>query len=442
MGDHETIKNSTLKKILFFWIFFVFIASILGTILVLYALGYRYDLKNKKIVLVSVVYLNSQPQGADVYLEGKHLGKTKLIFPKITPGLYNLSLKKDGFYDWSANINIEPYSLVEISPALFYQKPQTITSVSFDKLLAFQKGKILYQNKGSFFIKNINSESPAEKITLPQQQNISFSPSAEYLAVETEKEWLLFDGGKTILTKPETKLKKWLITDAGLIYFLNTKNELWQANQQKTEKKYSDIKDFDFKENKLWLLTKKGELLAKSLATETQAEKTIPVANDSLSPIKITSLSFCNFPNVSNLICLKNNQGYFIFLNNKELYWLGKEIKSLAEKENMFAWLNNEGDIYIVNNGNIQFVNRYFNPPTKIDFFSPEHLILQYPQSVKILEIETKQEFPIFKTPQTILETKGASEKEIIITTNKSLLKIKITEANSLWQKVMQTFRR
>ncbi|MCD6194930.1 PEGA domain-containing protein [bacterium] len=442
MSDHETAKNSFLKKLLLFWIVFVLLASVLGTLLVLYSLGYRYDFKNKKIVLVSVAYINSRPQGAEIYLEGKKIGETKLTLPGITPGNYHFSLKKDEFYEWSANINIEPYSLIEISPALFYQKPETTTSVKFDKLLATKKSKILYQKKNAIFLQDINSEATAEKITFLKGNKVVFSSSSDYLVNETEKEWIMFNGSKkSIISKPKTTIKKWLISNKGEIYFLNQKNELWLAKEQKTEKLYSDIKDFDLKQNKLWVITKKGKFLLKGLTTEALAEKTLSVTNDSLAPIEIASLSFCNFENISQTVCLYNQKGYFV-LQNKKLYWLGKDIKSLTEKDNLLAWLNAEGDIYIFKNEQTQFINRYFDAPLQINFFSPEHLILQYAHSIKILELETKQEFKVFSNSQKIVQTEASSEKEILIITNNSAIKSKITEASSLWQKVLQTFRK
>ncbi len=441
MPDHEATRHIFLRRLLVFWVIFGLIASLLGACLVMYALGYRYDLKRKKLVLVSVLYINSRPQGAEVYINNNYLGNTKLILPKIIPGTYHLVLKKEGFFDWSTDVEIEPYSLVEISPALFYRKPQIVSTLNSIKIVAIHPYWVIYESPKGVFVVNLVDLDTRYKLNSQSSKPIVFSPSGEYVAQEDKGQWQVWNKQTvTKISKPDLPIKKWSVSDRGTVYFLTSDQKLWSAETNKQTLIASKVKDFQVIQNKLWLITTDGDLSFFNFNLEKVAQKTMEVQNDSLAPIKINSLSFCNF-NLSRLVCLRNEQGYFILSNNK-LFWLGKDVKSITENGKEFGWLNAEGDIYFFKDNQTVFVTRYFNTPEQIEFFSPQYLLLRYPHKVKMLELETKQEFPVFESSSAILKAKAVSDKEITVVTTSSIQKAKITEASSLWQKVLQTLRK
>lgn len=49
----------------------------------------------------------SDPEGAEIFLDGISLGKTPLSFSGIIPGKHNLLLKKEGYYDYDTEVTIE-----------------------------------------------------------------------------------------------------------------------------------------------------------------------------------------------------------------------------------------------------------------------------------------------------------------------------------------------
>ena len=67
--------------------------------------------------------INSTPFDADIYIDGKHYGKTPMLISQILIGEHQLTLKKDGFKDLKENIKIEEGKLAEYKFTL-QEKPK------------------------------------------------------------------------------------------------------------------------------------------------------------------------------------------------------------------------------------------------------------------------------------------------------------------------------
>lgn len=82
------------------------IAIIATTIVLLYqANGFGID-KKGEVIQNGLVFVSSQPQAADIYLDGtlrKDQTNSRLIIPS---GTYTLSLKRDGYESWSRTIDV------------------------------------------------------------------------------------------------------------------------------------------------------------------------------------------------------------------------------------------------------------------------------------------------------------------------------------------------
>ena len=68
------------RKILFLICLFVFIAG--APILVGYALGYRYNLKDNRLIKTGAFLLKTQPSEVDIYLDGLLQDNKMMITPK------------------------------------------------------------------------------------------------------------------------------------------------------------------------------------------------------------------------------------------------------------------------------------------------------------------------------------------------------------------------
>lgn len=73
--------------------------------LVYYAYGYNVNRKGE-LVQRGLVFVSSQPSGADLLLDGKPTDTTNTKL-NLAAGRYQMTLKRDGYRDWSRNITVD-----------------------------------------------------------------------------------------------------------------------------------------------------------------------------------------------------------------------------------------------------------------------------------------------------------------------------------------------
>ena len=98
----------------------------LGTVILVYAAyGYGINTKTGQVVENGLVFVDSQPGGSSIYLNGEYKNTTtpaRLILPT---GNYSLSLQKTGYRSWSRSFNLQERTIARfVYPFLFPTKPQ------------------------------------------------------------------------------------------------------------------------------------------------------------------------------------------------------------------------------------------------------------------------------------------------------------------------------
>ena len=76
-------------------------------LLILYANGYRYNLKRNRIEKTGILVVDSLPRKAQVYINGMFKDETPARFPRLLPDIYTLELKRSGFHSWRQEVAIE-----------------------------------------------------------------------------------------------------------------------------------------------------------------------------------------------------------------------------------------------------------------------------------------------------------------------------------------------
>ena len=62
--------------------------------------------RSLRVVRGGVLAISSSPSGAKVYLDGKYIGVTPLTTPKLGEGTYRVTLKLEGYKDWSGEVAV------------------------------------------------------------------------------------------------------------------------------------------------------------------------------------------------------------------------------------------------------------------------------------------------------------------------------------------------
>lgn len=102
------------------------IAITLGAIILVYgAYGYGFNTKTGGIVQNGLLFVDSQPGGADIYLNDQpQNSKTSARFV-LPAGNYKITLKKDGYRSWERTFALTEHSIARyVYPFLFPLKPQ------------------------------------------------------------------------------------------------------------------------------------------------------------------------------------------------------------------------------------------------------------------------------------------------------------------------------
>lgn len=105
------------------YLFFIILFIITAPVIVYYALGYRYDFKKGVLEQTGVLFLETQPRSASVYLNGVLQKKTTpLRFNNLLPNDYEIILTKDGYQDWRRTVAVYPKQTTFIYDITLFKK--------------------------------------------------------------------------------------------------------------------------------------------------------------------------------------------------------------------------------------------------------------------------------------------------------------------------------
>src|SRR5579871_947654 len=126
-------KRRANRNRLFFGYVLVSIAILLGAVILVYsAYGYGINTKTGDIVQNGLLFLDSKPSGADIYINGQNHGSktsARLILPAAK---YTVILKRSGYRDWTKTFSLQEHSISRfVYPFLFPLKPSPVPLKSY-----------------------------------------------------------------------------------------------------------------------------------------------------------------------------------------------------------------------------------------------------------------------------------------------------------------------
>lgn len=113
--------------------FLVLLFLITAPILIMYSIGYRLDIENKKIVETGVISIDIRPKDVTIYLSGVKINKKIPIrLTNRAPGTYSLKIEKPGYKTWEKNIDVKSKQTTYIKDVTLL-KDALPTTVFLDK---------------------------------------------------------------------------------------------------------------------------------------------------------------------------------------------------------------------------------------------------------------------------------------------------------------------
>ena len=201
-----------LRKIIF--IFFVCSFFATAFFVLLYANGYRYDVRNHFLQKTGQLIVETKPREARITLDGRPAhapwSRDELVTPAtvqyILSGEYVMSLQKKGFHEWRQRITIEQgKTTIRNDIALFRDMQASLVGAtpSLGAAYSTQNGLIFYSGHIVFFFDERTSEV-STRATAPEPITELFvSPSGKRFVVVDEKNWHFFENGKRIFSAPK-----------------------------------------------------------------------------------------------------------------------------------------------------------------------------------------------------------------------------------------------
>ena len=98
-----TSKHRLIIKIAFIALFII-----LAPLVIAYTMGYRYNFSANQIQKTGVLIVNSYPDEAAIFLDGKLINdQTPAVVKKILPNPYDVEVKKENYLTWSKNLEVK-----------------------------------------------------------------------------------------------------------------------------------------------------------------------------------------------------------------------------------------------------------------------------------------------------------------------------------------------
>jgi hypothetical protein len=366
----------TKTKRMFFLVFLVLLFLITAPILIMYSIGYRLDIENKKIVETGVISIDIRPKDADVYLSGVKINKKIPIrLTNRAPGTYSLKIEKAGYKTWEKNIDVKSKQTTYIKDVNLIKDSLPI-SIFLDKE---KKIKEYYPSSDGSYIILVSEEKNTDlfelfntqtkeidlidRIPVGYDRHIEWSPFDNFILITKNR-------GSTVsltllsadlpektkvhtIRRDENNFYQWQKKSLAPTIYTAEKNSIvkFTTIDYKELYKYNDSETWYIdSDEKLW--TKKGNII--KLESSDEEQKIIITENENFERIIDINENHAILKNENKIFVISRkedeksqtiNANYFIFNpSTKEwLVWSPWELWSIYE-HNKPALLNRTSD--------------------------------------------------------------------------------------------------
>jgi hypothetical protein len=123
------MPEQKIRAILFYASVILFF--ILLPIVLLYAFGYKLDISRFRFIKTGLIYAQTIPEGAKVYLNGKHLKKnTPVSIEGLLPGKYKVSLELESYYPWFQMVSVESGKTATLDNIILFPKKNHLSKIN------------------------------------------------------------------------------------------------------------------------------------------------------------------------------------------------------------------------------------------------------------------------------------------------------------------------
>ncbi|MEK7163619.1 MAG: PEGA domain-containing protein [Patescibacteria group bacterium] len=147
-------------RILLFLLSLILVPTVTGAV-ILFARGYRFSPKQQAFQATGLLSAVSLPNGASVYINNELKSATDTTL-NLTPGNYQVRIKKEGFSPWEKTLTIAPEVVTRVGPLLFPSVP-SLKAVTYSgaslPAISDDGSKVAYLSASKLYTLDL-SESP------------------------------------------------------------------------------------------------------------------------------------------------------------------------------------------------------------------------------------------------------------------------------------------
>lgn len=128
-------------------IIIVFLVAIviicISALLILFAKGYQFS--GRKVIQTALINIESDPKGAEIYVNGSLIGNSPKQIDGLDEGEYDIILKKEGYTEWQKKVTVVKGVVTNLYPTLFPLdlKLNKITDTNIDKAFFSVNGEVV-----------------------------------------------------------------------------------------------------------------------------------------------------------------------------------------------------------------------------------------------------------------------------------------------------------
>ncbi len=318
-------KRTRYLLIVIGFIFFLITAPLI----VLYVGGITYDFSQNRYVKTGILVVNTEPNGAKLFIDELPEGSTPKRVKFLKPGEHTVSLTKDGYFSWTKRLEIKSEKVTwaaagvdNVNLLKSENQPKNITTDCID--FAFTNDGLIYLSSNQIVFVNNDDITNNDNLTPPVPvKNIEISPNKQLALLRGDNAIVILD----VNTKQFYNLSEILANNQGLSF--SSTNELfylqdgilasfnWQDQNSTTIT--TGVKSFTTAENSVYVLK---ETVANNLALQVFARNNNPKEAQTLID---------NLPNFNTSELLVTKYKEILILGDGSAYRVNAELSKLAD---------------------------------------------------------------------------------------------------------------
>ncbi len=220
------------RRLIFALLFLVFFLG--GPAIVLYAAGYRLNIKQGRIERVGLLHVTTDPDDSQMILDGilYEIGK-EIVLKSLQPKRYEIILTKEGYHSWIKNIDILPGQSTILREIKLIQKsdPVLISEQKESKSVAVRANQVLLQQGANLLIQTTAGEPQSVPMqSAHEMHDLRFNTDGSMIAFSQNGTWFTADLLTEKIQEITTDLPVQQIEFASSLILLLTPQEIWTYN--------------------------------------------------------------------------------------------------------------------------------------------------------------------------------------------------------------------